>query len=213
LGVMPQEETPAENIDDNINTKINSLVRVLSEMIDSRSCFANNHSKRVKDYSMTLANALKMDKKESSKIEMCALLHDVGKISINKDILNKSGELSEEEWHVFRSHPELGAKIVKQIPQLSDCADIILHHHEWYDGTGYPGGLKGSAIPIESRIIGIAEAFVTMMSDRSYTRTKTLEEATKELRRFSGLQFDPILVELFISIFDKKDNSVNKARR
>ena len=144
---------------------------------------------------------------------MCALIHDVGKISINKDILNKPGELSEEEWHVFRSHPELGAGIVKQIPQLADCADIILHHHEWYDGTGYPAGLKGSAIPIESRIISLAEAFVTMMSERSYTRTKTLDEAIKELRRFSGLQFDPILVELFISIFDKKDNPANKARR
>jgi diguanylate cyclase (GGDEF)-like protein/putative nucleotidyltransferase with HDIG domain len=213
LGALPQEETPAENSEDNVNNKINSLVRVLSEMIDSRSCYANNHSKRVKDYALTLANALKMDKKESAKIEMCALLHDIGKISISQDILNKSGELSEEEWNLFRSHPELGANIVKQIPQLSSCADVILHHHEWYDGTGYPGGLKGSAIPIESRIIGLAEAFVTMISDRSYMRTKTLEESVKELRRFSGLQFDPILVELFISIFEKKDITVNKARR
>jgi putative nucleotidyltransferase with HDIG domain len=211
--VLSQEEPRVDNIDDNINTKINSLVRVLSEVIDSRSCFTNNHSKRVKDHSITLANALKMDKKESARLEMCALLHDVGKLSIHKDILNKQGELSEEEWQQFRSHPELGANIVKQIPQLSGCADVILHHHEWYDGSGYPDGLKGSAIPIESRIIGVTEAFVTMMSERSYTRTKTLEEATKELRRFSGLQFDPILVELFISIFDKKDNSSNKSRR
>jgi diguanylate cyclase (GGDEF)-like protein/putative nucleotidyltransferase with HDIG domain len=213
LGTLAPEEATADNIDDNINNKINSLVRVLSEVSDSRSCYANNHSKRVKDYAMTLANALKMDKKEMSKIEMCAMLHDAGKIGISKDILSKSGELSGEEWHVFKSHPELGANIVKQIPQLSECADIILHHHEWYDGTGYPGGLKGSAIPIESRIIGIAEAFVTMMSERSYTRTKTLEEAVKELRRFSGLQFDPILVELFVSIFEKKDSAVNKTRR
>lgn len=213
LGIVSKEE-PDVDTEENVNSKINSLVRVFSEVIDSRSCFANNHSRKVKDYSLALANALKMDKQETARLEMCALLHDIGKIGIPKDILNKPGELTPEETIVFRTHPQLGANIVKQIPQLAQCSGIISQHHEWYDGSGYPEGIKGNAIPLESRIISIAEAFVTMTSERPYTRTMSHEEAIKELRRFSGLQFDPALVEQFISIFSKtKDTLSNKARR
>ncbi len=213
LGIIPQEEISIDS-DDNLTSKINSLVRVFSEIIDSRCCYSNNHSKKVKDYALTLANALKMDAQAVAKLEMCALLHDIGKIGISKDILSKPGELTDEEAAIFKTHPQLGANIVKPIPQLSIAADAILHHHERFDGSGYPDGLKGNEIPLEARIIGIVEAFVTMMSDRSYSRTKTLEESVKELRKFSRLQFDPVLVEQFISIFEKsKDNIVNKARR
>ena len=167
----------------------------------------------MKDYALQVANALKMDAQAVAKLEMCALLHDIGKIGISKDILSKPGELTDEEAAIFRPL-QLGANIVKPIPQLSIAADAILHHHERFDGSGYPDGLKGNEIPLEARIIGIVEAFVTMMSDRSYSRTKTLEESVKELRKFSRLQFDPVLVEQFISIFEKsKDNIVNKARR
>lgn len=212
LGISIEDTAVGEN-DDNSNNN-SSLVRVFSELSDARSCYTNNHSKKVKDYALALANALKLDKDTSEKLEMCALLHDVGKIGISKEILSKSGNFTEEEMTVFKTHPQLGANIVKQIPQFSSCADIILHHHEWFDGSGYPDGLKGNAIPLESRIISIAESFVTMTSERSYTRTRTTEEAIKELRRFSGHQFDPVLVEHFISIFDKsKENSVNKVRR
>ncbi len=212
LGISIEDTAVGEN-DDNSNNN-SSLVRVFSELSDARSCYTNNHSKKVKDYALALANALKLDKDTSEKLEMCALLHDVGKIGISKEILSKSGNFTEEEMTVFKTHPRLGANIVKQIPQFSSCADIILHHHEWFDGSGYPDGLKGNAIPLESRIISIAESFVTMTSERSYTRTRTTEEAIKELRRFSGHQFDPVLVEHFISIFDKsKENSVNKVRR
>ncbi len=213
LGMLAQEEN-SNDIDDNIANKLNSLVRVFSEVIDSRSCYANNHSKKVKDYSMALANALNMDQQETELLEMCALLHDAGKIGIHKDILCKPGELTPEETIVFKTHPQLGANIVKQIPQMSGCADVILHHHEWYDGSGYPDGLKGNAIPLASRIISIAEAFVTMTSERSYNRTRTHEEGIKELQRFSGLQFDPALVKQFISIFGKSaDTPLKKVRR
>jgi HD-GYP domain-containing protein (c-di-GMP phosphodiesterase class II) len=163
---------------------------------------------------MALANALNMDEQEAELLEMCALLHDAGKIGIHKDILCKPGELTPEETIVFKTHPQLGSNIVKQIPQMSGCADVILHHHEWYDGSGYPDGLKGNAIPLASRIISIAEAFVTMTSERSYTRTRTPEEGIKELQRFSGLQFDPALIKQFISIFGKSaDTPLKKVRR
>jgi diguanylate cyclase (GGDEF)-like protein/putative nucleotidyltransferase with HDIG domain len=214
LGNIPEQKPALENPEDNINNKVNSLVRVFSEIIDSQSCYTNNHSKKVRDYAVTLANVLLLDKEVINRLELGAMLHDVGKIGISKDILSKSQELSPEEVAIFRTHPRLGADIVKQIPQIADCTNIILHHHEWYDGSGYPDGLKGNDIPLEARIISIAEAFVTMTSERSYTAIKTLEEAKKELRRYAGLQFDPALVKHFISIFEQsKDTSVNIARR
>ena len=214
LGMLPDEAEQIGEPDENISTKLNSLVRVFSEVIDSQSCYANNHSKKVKDYSMTLANMLKLDKTVSAKLEMGALLHDIGKIAISKEILSKAGELTSEEMAIFKTHPQLGANMVKQIPVLSTCAEIILFHHEWYDGSGYPNGLKGNEIPLEARIISISEAFVTMTSERGYNRVKTVEEAKKELKRFAGEQFDPVLVEQFLSIFEQtKDNVVNKSRR
>ena len=210
---IPEEELTSDK-DETINNKITGLVRAFSDAIDSRSCYSLSHSKKVKDYALTLANTLKMTREQAANLEMCALLHDAGKISISSDILDKAVELTAEEKQVLRTHPLLGANIVKQIPQFSSCADVILHHHEWYDGTGYPDGLKGNAIPLESRIISISEAFVTMTAERSYSRTRTLQEAIAELKKCSGKQFDPALVEKFISIFENsKDTSTKKARR
>ncbi len=210
---IPDDELISD-IDENINSKLAGLIRAFSDVIDSRSCYTNNHSKKVKDYALTLANILHMSKEDTAKLEMCALLHDVGKISISQDLLSKPGKFTDGEAQIIKSHSMLGADIVKQIPQLASCTEAILHHHERYDGTGYPGKLKGNDIPLESRIISIVEAFVIMTSERSYSPTKTIEEAIGELQKCSGTQFDPVLVEKFISIFDKtKETSVKRARR
>jgi len=183
-------------------------------MVDSRSYYANKHSKKVTDYALALAKVLRLDKEETLRIETCALLHDVGKIAINSEILNKSAELTEKEWQIIKTHPNLGADIIRQIPQLSYCVDPVLHHHEKYDGTGYPDGLKGEVIPLISRILAIANEFAVMTSEKSYYESKTHEAALEEIKRCSGTYFDPYLVEQFAAIFETQANvNRKKARR
>jgi len=197
-----------------IDTKILGVISALSETADSRSYYTYNHSKRVSDYSLALAKVLKMNKEEASRLETCALLHDIGMIGIDNAILNKPGGLTDEEWQTLKTHPQLGADIVKHIPQLSSCFDAILHHHESYDGSGYPDAMKGDEIPLESRILAIADAFATMTSERSYSETLTHDKALEEIKRCAGKQFDPYLVQQFSSLYEKNiSNTRKKARR
>ena len=186
------------------------MVNALSDTVDSKSYFTHNHSKRVTDYALAIAKALKLDTVEMTKLEACALLHDIGKISISDDILNKPGKLTVEEWDIVKTHPQLGATIASRIPQLAPCVGGILHHHEWYDGSGYPDGLKGEDIPMEARILNIADAFTSMTSERPYAETMTHEQAIEELKRCAGTQFDPYLVEQFVASITK---TRKKARR
>jgi putative nucleotidyltransferase with HDIG domain len=183
-------------------------------MVDSRSYFTNKHSKRVTDYAMALAKALHLDKETTQQVENSALLHDIGKLAIDGGILNKAGELTEQEWKVFKTHAQLGADVLKQIPQLAKCAEPVLHHHERYDGTGYPEGQRGESIPLVSRIIAIANEFTYLTSERMYSESKTHEKALEEVRKQSGSYFDPYLVEQFVSIFQTEENvNKKKARR
>jgi len=201
----------AEN---NIDSKISSVVHALSETADSRSYYTYNHSKRVADFSLALAKVLKLDKDGVNRLETCALLHDIGKIGVSNEILNKPGGLTEEEWQTMKNHSRLGADIARHIPQLSPYVDAILHHHECYDGSGYPDGLKGDDIPLEARILAIADAFATMTSEKTYAETLTHENALEEIKRCAGKQFDPHLVEQFVSIYEKNiSNTRKKARR
>ena len=198
----------------NMDSKISSVVRALAETSDSRSYYTYNHSKRVADFSLALANVLKLDKDGVNRLEACAFLHDIGKIGIDNEILNKPGGLTEEEWQTIKNHCRLGADIARHIPQLSPYVDAILHHHEFYDGSGYPDGLKGDDIPLEARILAIADAFATLTSERSYAETLTHESALEEIKRCAGKQFDPYLVEQFITIYEKNiSNTKRKARR
>jgi HD-GYP domain-containing protein (c-di-GMP phosphodiesterase class II) len=166
------------------------------------------------DYSVALAKELKLSSVEIKIIENCALLHDAGKIGIDSELLNKPGKLTQEEWQKMKTHPQAGADLVKNVPLLAPCVEPILHHHEWYDGSGYPDGLKGDAIPMEARLLAITDAFATMTSERSYSETMSHESALAEIKRCSGNQFDPYLVEQFASIFEKQAmNTKKKTRR
>jgi diguanylate cyclase (GGDEF)-like protein/putative nucleotidyltransferase with HDIG domain len=197
-----------------IDSKILSIVHALSETVDAKSYYTHNHSRLVTEYSLALAKSLKLTVTEMNKLEVCALLHDIGKISISDTILSKPGELTAEEWETMKTHPQLGASIASRTPQLSLCADGILHHHEWFDGSGYPDGLKGNDIPLEARILAIADAFAAMTSERPYSETFTHEQAVEELKRSAGTQFDPYLVERFISfIYERNINGAKKKAR
>ena len=150
---------------------------------------------------------------EMNRLETCALLHDVGKVGINDTILNKPGKLTSKEWDIVKAHPQLGAAMAERVPQLLPCVAGIRHHHEWYDGSGYPDGLQEDNIPLEARILAIADAFAAMTSERSYSDTLTHEEALEEIERYSGKQFDPQLAQNFISIHGKKLTAARKNTR
>jgi diguanylate cyclase (GGDEF)-like protein len=179
-----------------------SAVYALASTVEARDSYTYGHSRKVNIYAVALAEAIGLSPDEVSKVSTAALLHDIGKIGIPDKVLNKKGKLSREDWEAIKSHPRLGANIVGNIPNLVPCASSILYHHERWDGGGYPEGLKGEEIPIEARILAIADSFEAMTSPRIYRLALSLEEVVKELQKGAGLQFDPKLVKVFIGIVE-----------
>ncbi|MCX7912046.1 MAG: diguanylate cyclase [Dehalococcoidales bacterium] len=178
-----------------------NIIYALAATVDTRDHYTYGHSRSVSRYASELATVLGYTKEGIKRIRAAGLLHDIGKLSIPDTILLKPGPLTGEEWEIVRHHPEMGVGILKYIVGLRSCVDAVLYHHERYDGTGYPRGLKGNDIPLDARILAIADAFDAMTSGRSYKeRRMTEEEALRELERCSGTQFDPALVEAFISL-------------
>lgn len=187
-----------------IDTRSDSLsvIYALVSTVEVKDPYTYGHSKKVNTYAVALAGAIGLSPDEVSKVSTAALLHDIGKIGIPDKVLNKKGKLSGEDWEAIKAHPRLGANIVGNIPQLVPCVNSILHHHERWDGGGYPEGLKDEEIPIEARILAIADSFEAMTSARPYRPALSLEQVVKELRQGAGLQFDPKLVEIFIGIIE-----------
>jgi diguanylate cyclase (GGDEF)-like protein len=179
-----------------------SAVYALVSTVEARDPYIYGHSRKVNTYAVALAEAIGLSPDEVSKVSTAALLHDIGKIGIPDKVLNKKGKLNAEDWEAIKAHPGLGANIVDNIPNLAPCVSSILHHHERWDGGGYPEGLKGEEIPLEARILAIADSFEAMTSARPYRPALSLEEVLKELRQGAGLQFDPKLVEVFIGIIE-----------
>ena len=177
-----------------------SAVYALVSTVEARDSYTYGHSRKVNIYAVALAESIGLSPDEVSKVSTAALLHDIGKIGVPDKILNKKGKLSEADWEAIKSHPRLGANIVGNIPNLVPCVGSILYHHERWDGGGYPEGLKGEEIPIEARILAIADTFAAMTSARPYRPAVHTEDVIKELRRCAGSQFDPQLVEGFIGI-------------
>jgi putative nucleotidyltransferase with HDIG domain len=179
-----------------------SAVYALVSTVEARDPYTYGHSRKVNTYAVALAEAVGLSPDDVSKVSTVALLHDIGKIGVPDKVLNKKGRLSKEDWEAIKSHPRLGANIVGNIPNLVPCVSIILYHHERWDGSGYPEGLKGEEIPIEARILAIADSFEAMSSARPYRPALSFGEVIKELRQGAGLQFDPKLVEVFIGIVE-----------
>jgi diguanylate cyclase (GGDEF)-like protein len=177
-----------------------STIYSLAATVDNRDRYSHNHSKKVHDYAVAVGEELGMNQLEINRLGTCALLHDIGKIGINDELLHKKESFSDEEWETIKSHAKMGAAIVGHSSQLAPCVQGILHHHEKYDGTGYPDGLKGDQIPLESRILTIADSYAAMTSARVYSRTLTREAALEEIKNGAGTQFDPVLVDVFLKV-------------
>ena len=156
------------------------------------------HAKRTEVLARRIAWAMNLSEQAVDTISLGALLHDVGKSSIPTDILNKPGSLSDDDWVVVKQHPEIGYQMLREIPGLEEVARIVRHHHERYDGSGYPVGLVAEEIPLGARILSVADAFEAMRSQRPYSPALTLDHAGAELRWHAGQQFDPVVVDVFL---------------
>ena len=151
------------------------------------------------EYALLIGESLLLPQHELDIIEYAAILHDIGKVGINDRILSKHCSLNSKEWEVMREHSLIGANIIKDISFLEEARKLVLHHHERYDGTGYPDCLKGENIPIGARVLAVADAFDTMTTKRSYRDAISIDHAMEELKQCSGSQFCPICVEAFCS--------------
>jgi len=179
-----------------------SAIYALVSTVEARDPCTYGHSRRVNTYAVALAEEIGLSPDQVSRVSTAALLHDIGKIGVPDRVLNKKGKLTDEEWELIKSHPRLGATIVGNVPNLIPCVSSILHHHERWDGGGYPEGLKGEEISIEARILAVADAYEAMSSERPYRPALYAEKVLNEMRRCSGSQFDPGLVDVFIGIIE-----------
>lgn len=183
-----------------LNLSYKSTVLSLSKAIDARDTYTAGHSERVTKISLKIGQALNLSSDELNILEIAALFHDVGKIGIPDKVLNKPGKLTNEEFNQIKEHPSIGVDILKTIEFLDKTFPIILHHHEKYNGSGYPSGISGETIPLESRIICVADSYDAMTSDRPYRKGLPPTVAVDELIKFKGIQFDSIIVEAFLKI-------------
>jgi diguanylate cyclase (GGDEF)-like protein/putative nucleotidyltransferase with HDIG domain len=175
-------------------------IYALAATVDAKDPWAVDHSKNVTCYATEIAKAVNFSVEGVERIRVAASLHDIGKIGIPDYILHKKGLLTHDEREIMQAHPNLGVAIIQHVDVLRECMAAIQYHHENYNGTGYPSGLKGDNIPLDARILGVADAFDAMTSPRSYRRIFSYEEALAELRNCSGTQFDPNIVTAFLQL-------------
>jgi putative nucleotidyltransferase with HDIG domain len=181
-----------------------ATVQVLAAVIDARDPYTLGHSTRVANLAVKVGEAIGLSKKELDDLEIACLFHDVGKIKTPDIILNKRGKLDPSEHEQIMNHPEIGAEILSKAPSLVKYIPAVKYHHEWYNGEGYPEGLSKDGIPFAASLIAIADAYDAMTSHRPYRHALSDAEAIRELVNFSGKQFDPFLVKVFIKTIDDK---------
>ncbi len=183
---------------------VRELTEALASAIDAKDGNTYGHSHRVGELAMALGKNLNLDAAKMAELQVAAHLHDVGKIGIPDAILNKPARLTAEEFAVVQRHPVIGWQILRRISSFQQVARIVRHHHERFDGTGYPDGLRGTDIPLASRLIAVADSYDAMTSARSYRKAVSAKEAWQELCRCSGSQFDPEAVKAFRPVVQKE---------
>ncbi|SHG05771.1 HD-GYP domain-containing protein [Ornithinibacillus halophilus] len=191
-----------KSVKESYNRQLEGIVKGIIATLELKDPYTRGHSERVADYAMSLAiETGKFKSNELTNFYYTCLLHDIGKINIPDAILAKPGKLTDEEFDLIKQHPTVGAKAVQDVEGISEHIDIISHHHERWDGKGYPDGLKGEEIPYLARVTAVADAFDAMTSSRSYRSALSLDEAYKRIVDGKGTQFDPDLVETFKKVF------------
>ena len=177
-----------------------NMIKSLVQTLEAKDKYTEGHSRRVAENALHIAQSIGMNYKEQEKINLAGLLHDIGKIGVKESILNKAGRLTDKEYSHIKTHPLISQRILEPIPQFKEVVMIIRHHHEFFDGSGYPDGLAGELIPIGARILTVCDAYDAMTSDRPYRSALPLEKAYNILYRNKGTQFDPELMDVFFRI-------------
>ena len=197
-----------QNISDEKDIELVASIKTLISVINAKDRYTYGHVERVVIYSRLLADQLKLSEKEKATLIYGAYMHDIGKINIAKDILVKKMKLTNDEWGELKQHPNNGVEIIKPVESLKDVIPLIQFHHERFDGKGYPHNLKGEDIPYLARVLTVVDSFDAMTSNRPYSKRKTYEEGVEELRKCSGAQFDPDIVEAFIKVITSKTGQI-----
>jgi ribonuclease P protein subunit RPR2 len=194
--VFKQERTRAQEL----RRSYRATVRALSNAVEARDAYTGKHAERVTAYGMELARSVGVE--VDPQIEFGFLLHDIGKVAVPDAILFKAGRLSEEEYSLIAQHPVVGAEILRDVDFIGEGKLVVRHHHERWDGTGYPDGLVGEEIPLAARVFAVADTLDALTTDRPYRPAAGWEEARDEIHRFSGRQFDPTVVAAYDAIPD-----------
>ena len=188
----------------------NETVLTIARTVDAKDENTSQHSFRVSEYSVMIAKRLGFSDEQCENLRKAALLHDIGKIGIPDSVLNKPARLTDEEYVVMKSHVVKGGEILSKFTLIDNVADGALYHHERYDGSGYVHGLKGEEIPLNARIIGIADAFDAMTANRVYRKKLDMDYVIAEIKRGRGTQFDPKLVDIMIELIESKEIDIDK---
>ena len=190
-----------------------NIIHALASAIDAKSSWTKGHSERVSDYSLAIAERMGMAKREIERLRLAGLLHDIGKIGTYDVLLDKTGRLTDEEWELIKLHPSRGCEILEPITEFRDILPAVRHHHERWDGTGYPSGLRGEAIPLMARILTVADSFDTMTADRPYRSAIGVTNAIQEIRYCTGTQFAPDVADVFLRLVTEKGADLNLLRQ
>lgn len=180
------------------NSMRGNIINVILNTLYEKNPREERHSKRVSELCQRIGVAMGLSETEINKLKVSGLLHDIGKIAIEEQVLNKPGRLTDQEWNEIKRHPDIGYRILSSSLEMMEIAQYILFHHERFDGTGYPRGLKREEIPLLSRIIAVADAYDAMTNARTYKKALDKDAAIKELIQNKGTQFDPHIVDVFI---------------
>ncbi len=189
----------------------NSVVCALSMLLDLKDLRTGVHATRLAEWGVRVGEHLGLSREDLRDVENASLLHDIGKVGVPEEILNKRAPLTRDEYDLVKKHSEYGWAILRNIPYLENSSLLVLHHHERWDGKGYPGALRGEEIPLGARIVAVVDAFDAMLSTRCYREGLEMEEVLRRLRGAAGTQFDPQIVELFIRLSSEFDEIAGTA--
>lgn len=191
------------NCDCEVNFEYHEMVECITSALDARDPYTGNHSRRVSDMACFLCQKLGISHEETQEIHISGHLHDIGKIGVPDRVLLKPEKLNDEEWELMKKHPEIGADILLKSPHFSRIAAIILHHHERWDGKGYPFGAKGTEIPIGARIIAVCDSIDAMASARAYRKALPLDVVKSEIEKNIGIMYDPKIAQVALDNWEE----------